>query len=280
MRRTHIWFLGLLLAAGIGLWSSVGNGFQRWAREGIFPYQVGWHWLAHAWRYPGRLRTELRSGMAERRRLEQELRDLQYARIHLDELQAENATLRRLLDMRERTPGHPVVARVLSRGGAGDWWATLRIAAGENRGIRPNQPVLGADGLLGRIVDVTPSTSDVLLLTDPNSRIACRLDPPVPGAVGIVFGAGVRRDMPSALKWLYRIEPLQWRFIERDVEIPENARVVTAGQGGVFPAGLPIGWVSGTGVDVQGLYREAQVFPFSDPRTLTHVLVMAEGTGP
>lgn len=277
MRRKTIWILLLLLiAAGLSAWGGLRHGVRRWSREGVYPYQVARLWVKHALGAPARFFQAARERDGLRDQFETEQWAASQARARLAEIERENAALRGLLGMRERVPGRWVVGRVLSRGGAGDWWSMVRIAAGERQGVGLNQPVLGTDGLIGRIVEVTPNTSDVLLLTDPNSRIACVVDPPVAGVHGIVFGGGAHRDGRPALKWFYQLEPLHWRFSERDAELPESARVVTSGRGGVFPAGLPVGRVIETRIDAQGLYREAWIAPYADPRHLTHVLVMLE----
>ena len=79
------------------------------------------------------------------------------------------------------------------------------------------------------------------------------------------------------LQLLYVIDPLRLRFLKRDVEIAPRSRVVTSGLGGVFPQGIPVGYLLETTVDPAGLYRDAAVMPAADLGNLQTVFVLAKG---
>lgn len=269
----------LALVAALGIWGGLGVPVGRMAREGVYPYQVAWLWLAHTAGHPFRVLAELGHGESERRRLAEEVNRLRLLEARLAAVESENDELRRLLEMSRRTPARSVVGRVISRGGAGDWWSSLRIAAGSSDGVAVNQPALGPGGLVGRVVFVSANTSEILLITDPNSRLAARLAPPLNQVRGVIFGSGALDRSDTGLKWLYSIDPLRWRYIKRDVEIPDDHLVETSGLGGVFPAGLPVGRVVRSRIDPKGLYREAEVLPLVDPGELNHVMILVWGVG-
>jgi len=251
------------------------------AREVVYPFEnaVAWarlHLVAPA---AGVLR---RADLAVRNR---ELAD-DVERLHLDvarlaALADENRRLRAALNFPPPSGCRIAVCPVLSRGGATGWQRQIRIGKGRLEGLQPGDPVLVAEGLVGRIESVTPHTSDVLLISDPNSQVACELDPPPAGmdAVrGVLCGGGGHTLGEGELRLLYVIDPLRLRFLKRDVEVAPRTRLVTSGLGGVFPRGIPVGCVLETAVDAANLYREAVVMPAADLGNLQIVLVLARRT--
>ncbi|PZN92901.1 MAG: hypothetical protein DCF31_14425 [Alphaproteobacteria bacterium] len=100
------------------------------------------------------------------------------------------------------------------------------IAAGRGDGIGPGLPVIGADGLIGRTVEAGNHAARVLLLTDPASRIPVTVVRT--GQAALVVGTNrpslELRDRGGA-----------------DVPLQAGDRLVTSGDGGVFPPGIPVG---------------------------------------
>jgi len=120
----------------------------------------------------------------------------------------------------------------------------------------------------------------VRLITDPNSRIACQLDPVAPetGVVrGILHGAGWRAGPAARPELLHVVDPLRLRYLERDVVPPPRTRVVTSGLGGTLPPGLLVGYLLDSEVDENGLYRMGDVMPAVDFGALTLVYAMVSG---
>ena len=162
------------------------------------------------------------------------------------------------------------------------WQRQVRIGRGTRDGVRPGDPVLVADGLVGRVDRVTDRTADVLLISDPNSRIACELDPPPPGmdAVrGLLCGGGGRAAGTGVLALLYVMDPLRLRYLKRDAEPVPHTRVVTSGLGGVFPRGLPVGFILDSTAEPNSLSREADVMPAADLDALEIVFVLTRPAG-
>jgi rod shape-determining protein MreC len=143
----------------------------------------------------------------------------------LQQLEADNHRLRRLLDL-ER--GNPLLvsAPVISRQAEG-WWKQLVIGRGGLQGLAPGDAVLAPGGLLGRLVSVTPTTATVLLLTDSSSRIGVWV-----GRAqrhGLLVGAGTSRPV--------------LRFIEQDVGVRPGDVVTTSPASTLLPPNLTIGVV-------------------------------------
>ena len=174
----------------------------------------------------------------------------------------ENNRLRALLGFQHRTPWTLKPAHVLARDPA-NWWRTVQIDAGSRDGLRPNLPVLTADGLVGRVATVSLEHSQVVLVGDPNCRVAA--------LVVETRDSGVIVPSASAL-----LDPalVTLTFLARSTGLKPGQRVVTSGLGGIFPKGIPIGEVVDTRSVEYGLYTEARVKTFVNLNRLEEVWVL------
>ena len=143
-----------------------------------------------------------------------------------NEIERENERLRGILDY-EPPPGYDLFqARVLSVSGV-----TGQVSAEINRGardsIRVNMPVINEQGLIGRIIEVSETVSQVQLLTDPTHRVAARV------AESREMGIVRYRNREGLL--------LDNFLIQGEIKVGEQ--VLSSGLGGIYPAGLVIGVV-------------------------------------
>ena len=173
------------------------------------------------------------SAAAENVRLRREVDALAILRGDVERLEAENARLRRGLSLVEKAPETWLAAGVLARvGGATGACDGLRVDRGSLAGVAKGAVVAVPEGLVGRVVSVTPHTSLVAPLTDPAVKAHCRVEGD--GRVrGILFGgtedALVLRSLQGSLSGASPVA---------------RSRVFTSGLGGVFPPGLVIGtWI-------------------------------------
>lgn len=161
----------------------------------------------------------------------------------------------------------PVTARIVGRSPT-VWFSTVGIDAGSSSGIERNDAVVNGDGLVGRIRDVTGSTAQVELITDPDNAVSARVLPD--GPTGIV--APVAGDPTD----------LELDFIDSQQDVAENDILVTAGWSNLqissaYPAGIPIGRVSQTETGDQQEFQRIHVTPFADLRQLEYVQVLTGG---
>lgn len=105
---------------------------------------------------------------------------------------------------------------------------SVLLNVGERDGIRDGWATMDGIGLVGRIAGVGATTSRVILLTDSNSRIPVTVQPS--GQKALLSG-----DNSS-------LPPLD--FLEDEDQVRPGDRVVTSGDGGVFPADLLVGQVA------------------------------------
>ncbi len=256
-----------LVAAALLLWNlplPAARRLRGAVREGLAPL----HGVVSGFGLRVREAADILRGLgghaAENRRLSEEVTFLR-RRVHeLSALELENETLRDLLGFRRAADRPLLAARVIARDAAG-WWQTARIDRGTRDGLRPDLAVITSDGLVGRLVETSARTAEVLLISDPNCRVAVRL--PRTEAAGVLVGRGVRAD---------GLARCRLDFVHRHLEIRPGDEVVTSGLGGVYPPGLPIGYVERVFTDDQGLYRAADVIPRADLGRLWYVFIVQD----
>jgi rod shape-determining protein MreC len=193
--------------------------------------------------------------------LRRENQQLRLQAMQAQETASENARLRQLVGWQRQTSWKLKLAKVVLREPA-NWWRTIQIDLGSRDGLRVNLPVLTTDGLVGRISSVSLIRSQVVLLGDPNCKVSARVENETRDA-GVIGTSG----------------PLDTEFVElgyisRNANLKPAQSVVTSGDGGIFPPGIPIGKV----VDVQsvdfGLRTQARVRLAANLNALEEVWVM------
>lgn len=158
----------------------------------------------------------------------------------------------------------PVTARVIARSPT-VWYSSVKIDKGSGDGVRPDQPVIAAGGLVGKVVRVTGGTAEVSLITDADSAVSAQVMPE--GANGIV--------RPQVGK----SNELLLDFIEKGKRVTQGTTVVTSGFASsrlesIFPRGIPIGRVREVDLDELELYQRVRIKPFADLGRLDYLQVL------
>jgi rod shape-determining protein MreC len=179
-----------------------------------------------------------------------------------EETERENARLRQLIGWQRQTRWKLKLAKVVLRDPA-NWWRTLRIDLGSQHGLSNNLPVLTAEGfLVGRIASTSFTSSQVVLLGDPNCKVPARVENEAHD-MGVV---GVGGPFDGSL--------LVMHHLSRHANVKPGQRVVTSGLGEVFPRNIPIGQIADTRPAEYGLTTEAQVKLAANPGALEEVWVL------
>jgi len=215
-----------------------------------------------------------RQAVRERESMMDEVARLRHDLRYLKELNRENRQLRRMVDFKEASAHGLLLGRVISRGGVSGWWQSVRINRGSADGVKPQQAVITVDGLAGKTTTVTAHTCDVLLITDPSNRIACRLERT--DALGVARGRGVGLGGKTEFEMVRAAEPFQVDYIDKHAEVVEGDTVLTSGLGGGYPEGLLLGHVVGTSLDRSRLYQSLSVRPAADLGRLRYVWVVVK----
>lgn len=176
----------------------------------------------------------------------------------VSDIARENASLRRLLGLRDRLNLRTKAAQVIAVSPS-NFERTVTIDRGSEDGIRRNMPVIGGEGLAGRVIRVGPSTAVVMLVTDRGSAVAGRLASS--GETGVLEGAGAGR--------------LRFELFDPDARLRVGDKVLTSGHNrGLYPSGIPVGTVVSVEAPGGDLSRRALVEPFVDFSSLDYVLVV------
>ena len=170
------------------------------------------------------------------RLIQENIRLLQWQTI-ARKLQTDNMALRQLLSVVKDNREKYITARVIA-GSGGLLSNMLIVNAGKTNGVVKGQTVIGARGVIGRISQVSESSSRVLLLTDINSRVPVFVE----GNKTRAIMTGKNTSFASLI------------HLPQGAKVSVSDRIITSGHGGAFPLGLPVGIVASTsdeGIDIQ-----------------------------
>lgn len=266
-RRRARLLLALLIAAAIALVtidfrSGEDGGLDRLrgtTTAVLRPIQDGVGVLVRPFGEGAAAISDLFSIRSDNRELRERVAELEERRRVFDDLERENAELRALLAIADRTELDTIAARVVALAPSNFEW-TITIDVGSDDGVERDMPVIDGNGLVGRVIQVTGEASRVLLAIDPSFSAAARSARD--GEVGVLDGRGG--------------DPMDFRLLDPAAVVEVGDAVTTSSyQGGVFPAGIPIGTVSQVAEGGSPLTREVQVNPYVDFTRLQHVLVVS-----
>ena len=202
----------------------------------------------------------------ENERLRVELARSASTEAELVGLRRENDRLRELVGLRESSSGELGAASVIGRG-TSSRFHTLRLDRGSDLGIEAGMAVVSVSGVVGQILRVSRSYSDVLLLTDGLSSAGVMVQKS--GLRGLAAGDGS--------------DFLQLKYLRRnDADgVAVGDLVVTSGEDGVFPEGVPLARVTQADVPETGLFLNIAMAPITELHRLEEVMVVLDpGSGP
>jgi rod shape-determining protein MreC len=243
-------------------------GVQSAGSTVLRPFAVGFERVAQPFRDAYAWTDSLLEARSEAERLRAENRELRVRAIQSEFAIQELDSVRRLLDYVDapRFPEdfEPVAAEVITRPGSAFDQAVV-IAAGAEDGVRVEDPVVNADGLVGIVTRVMARSASVQLLTDQEAA-----------ASALVVGTGAQGIVRHARGTR---ETLVLDRVRKEDEVRRGAEVVTAGwrAGGLsslFPKGIPIGEVTSASDNDTDFYKQVQIEPYVDFGMLDAVLVL------
>jgi rod shape-determining protein MreC len=188
---------------------------------------------------------------AENDQLRAQVAELQQWRDQAIALQNTDARLRGLLGLKIDPP-IPMVSALVITDVRGPFSNTRLANAGREHGVVEGNPVISEHGMVGRVLGVGHGVSRILLLTDISSRTPVLVDRT--NARAILTGDG---GPNPKLAYLRGAEPVM-----------AGDRILTSGDGGMFPRGLPIG------VAVKGLDGAWRVRLYADDAPIDYVRIL------
>jgi rod shape-determining protein MreC len=246
--------------------SGVLHDMQGYGSAAMRPFQVAAERVARPFHDAYDWFSGLTSAKSENAKLRREVRTYRAKAVMNAAAVQQNEELQRLLNY-EQGPRYPqdyraVNAAVLSVP-SGPFSQQIVIDAGENSGLRVDTPVVSADGLVGKVTALGPSTSVVTLLTDADSAVSARdLNTRVSGLIQHGQGGTLILDRVS-----------------KELVVNKGDTIVTRGTvdrryPDQYPYGIPIGRVLSVGTSDIASFLTVQVQPFAQLDSLDSVAAL------
>ena len=198
----------------------------------------------------------LRGVRAENRNLKQQIERMSLEQVRMSQDADQARRLQALLAFKEQFISRTMAAQVIGSSGS-ELSRSVYIDKGESDGIKPDMAVITAEGIVGKVLRVYRSTSQVLLIDDQTSGVGAILDK--------TRLQGILRGTPAGEAVLEKVMS--------DEAVPAGEMVLTSGGDGIFPKGLLVGRVTKVAPGNE-LFLNIRVRPAADLSKLEEVLVV------
>jgi rod shape-determining protein MreC len=202
---------------------------------------------------------DLRQVYQENRGLRREIMFLRGQNSALREQAVAAERLASLLEFKARIPSRTVAAQVIGRD-TNNLYRGIVLDKGEREGVRPEMGVITPVGVVGRVIKSSPSSSVVLLVSDPHNAIT--------GIVQRSRDEGIVEGTPHGRARI--------KYLPLLSSVRVGDTVLTSGLTGGFPRGLVIGSVIGFEREEGALFQSAEISLEADLSKLEDVLVITE----
>jgi rod shape-determining protein MreC len=229
-----------------------------WAVGAITPFERALVWTQNSGHNLWSEYCYLRGVRAENRDLKQQVEQMRLQEVRLSEDAEQAHRLQSLLSFKEQFISKTLAAQVIGSGGS-DLSRIIYIDKGKNDGVKPDLAVITAGGIVGKVLIVFPSVSQVLLINDQSSGVGAMLEKS--------RLQGVLRGTPDGEVTLERVMS--------DEQVSPGETVLSSGGEQIFPKGLPIGTVTSVKPGKE-MFLNIHVKPAADLARLEEVLVVME----
>ena len=265
--RNLIILVGVLFLQVLGLAMQVKRAnnevqdtrlIRIWAVGALSPFERGLVWIQNSTGNLWHNYVYLRGVRAENRELKEEIEQMRLKQVRLNEDAAQAHRLQTLLAFKEQYVAKTIAAQVIGSSGS-DLSRVVYIDKGENDGIGRDMAVITADGIVGKVLMVYPSVSQVLLINDQSSGVGAILE---------------KSRLQGVLRGSANGEVMLERVMS-DEQVGPGETVMTSGGDQIFPKGLPVGTVSKVG-NGKDLFLNIKIKPAANLSKLEEVLVLVE----
>jgi len=229
-----------------------------WAVSAVTPFEKAIAWFGGGVGNMWRSYVYLRGVRQENRELKEQIEKLRLEQVRLNDDAEQARRLQLLLGFKEQFISKTVAAQVIGSSGS-EQSRAIYIDKGSDRGIDKDMPVITADGVVGKVLRVYGSTSQVLLINDQTSGVGVLLE-------------------KSRLQGVLRGTPAGEVVLEKvmsDEQVLPGEKVLTSGGDQIFPKGLPVGVVTKVSPGPE-LFLNIRVRPAANLSTLEEVLVITQ----
>jgi rod shape-determining protein MreC len=231
---------------------------RLWATAAVTPFERVAHAVGYGMSHGWSDYIDLRHVRQQNEQLQLELTRMRIEQAAMAEDALEGRRLQALLAFREKYVASTIAAQVIGSSGS-EQSRVLLIDKGWRDGLKPDMAVITPDGIVGKLRDVFPTTSQVLEIDDQSS-----------GAGVILASTRIRAILRGTLTGRVQIGNLM-----ADSRIKPGETVLTSGGDQVFPRGLPVGTIESIAPDLDHQpYMAIVVHPAVNLARVEEVLVI------
>lgn len=209
--------------------------------------------------------SNLTNTYQENQTLKQKVETIYELEVQLNDLKKDNEKMKEALKLQDTLNDYTLINATVIARNPDTWRDIVTINKGSNDGLTPQMSVMSDNGLVGKILDVNPTSARVALLSN-NDHTLVRVAAMIQGEKESIYGTLTGYDHEKNILIMSQIQATQ--------EIKVGDKVVTSGLGGVSPSSLYIGTVEEVAMDRFGLYKEVRIKPAADTNDVRYVTVV------
>ena len=209
--------------------------------------------------------SDLSNTYQENQSLKQKIDTIHELEVQLSELKRDNQKMKETLKLQDTLNDYTLVNATVIARNPDTWRDVITINKGSNDGIQPQMSVMSDNGLVGKVLDVNPTSARIALLSNADNtlvRVAAMIQNEKEPIYGTITGYDEKTNM------------LVMSQIQATQDIKVGDKVVTSGLGGISPNSLYIGTVEEVAMDRFGLYKEVKIRPAADTNDVRYVTVV------
>ena len=209
--------------------------------------------------------SNLTNTYQENQTLKQKVETIYELEVQLNDLKKDNEKMKEALKLQDTLNDYSLINATVIARNPDTWRDIVTINKGANDGLTPQMSVMSDNGLVGKVLDVNPTSARVALLSN-NDNTLVRVAAMIQGEKESIYGTLTGYDHEKNILIMSQIQATQ--------EIKVGDKVVTSGLGGVSPSSLYIGTVEEVAMDRFGLYKEVRIKPAADTNDVRYVTVV------
>ena len=209
--------------------------------------------------------SNLTNTYQENQTLKQKVETIYELEVQLNDLKKDNEKMKEALKLQDTLNEYSLINATVIARNPDTWRDIVTINKGANDGLTPQMSVMSDNGLVGKVLDVNPTSARVALLSN-NDNTLVRVAAMIQGEKESIYGTLTGFDHEKNILIMSQIQATQ--------EIKVGDKVVTSGLGGISPNSLYIGTVEEVAMDRFGLYKEVKIRPAADTNDVRYVTVV------
>ena len=209
--------------------------------------------------------SDLSNTYQENQSLKQKIDTIHELEVQLSELKRDNQKMKETLKLQDTLNDYTLVNATVIARNPDTWRDVITINKGSNDGIQPQMSVMSDNGLVGKVMDVNPTSARVALLSNADNTLV-RVAAMIQNEKETIYGTITGYDDKTNMLVMSQIQATQ------DIKVGD--KVVTSGLGGISPNSLYIGTVEEVAMDRFGLYKEVKIRPAADTNDVRYVTVV------